>query len=234
MLVIDNVSVKYGDLKVLHDISLEVKEKEVVALLGSNGSGKTTLVNTITGLLKPSSGSIKFLNKRIDTLPSHEIVKIGIACVPEGRRIFPKLKVIENLRVGSYIPEARKRRKETLNWVFNIFPVLRERKNQIAGTLSGGEQQMLAIARALMSNPKLLILDEPTQGLAPLMVEKVFEVIKSLSDWGVTILLSEQNVHGALEIAHRAYILENGRVCLEGRSSDLLKSDFVKKAYLGM
>lgn len=234
MLKVNNIEVKYGDLQILWGVSLEVNENEIVALLGSNGSGKTTLINSVTGIVKPSSGSIEFLGERIDVLPAHEVVKRGIACVPEGRRIFPKLKVIENLRVGSYTPEARKRRRETLEWIFSLFPILKERRNQVAGTLSGGEQQMLAIARALMSNPKLLIMDEPTLGLAPKIVNKVFETIKLLNKENVTILLSEQNVRKALEIADRAYILENGRIKLEGRSSDLVKTPLVKKAYLGM
>jgi branched-chain amino acid transport system ATP-binding protein len=234
MLLVDKVNVKYGDVQVLWDVSLRVDEGEIVALLGSNGSGKTTLVRTIVGLVKPFSGTIMFMGERIDNKKPHEIVRMGIACVPEGRRIFPKLKVIENLRVGSYNHVAKKLRKENLNRIFKIFPILYERRNQLAGTLSGGESQMLAIARSLMACPKLLIFDEPTLGLAPKISSVVFETIKKIKEEGITVLLSEQNVRKALEISNRAYVMESGKVKLEGQSAVLLGDPLIKKAYLGL
>jgi len=232
MLALDAVNVHYGVLHALQDISINVNEGELVVVVGSNGAGKSTMLLTIAGLLKPTSGSIEFLGKKIEKLPPHRIVESGITQVPEGRPSFPYLDVMENLQVGSYLPRCRKERKENLKWVFDIFPVLEERKNQLARTLSGGEQQILSIARALMSRPKLLMLDEPSLGLAPIIVDKTFGTLRKLHDEGVAILLVEQNVLQALKIAERGYVLENGRITLEGK--DLLKNEYVKNAYLGI
>ena len=234
MLKVDKINVFYGDLQALWDVSFEVNEGEKVVIVGANGAGKTTTLRTISGLLRPRSGSIEFLGKRIDKLPPHEIVELGIAHVPEGRRLFPRMTVLENLEVGAYTKRAREKFDDTLEWVFSIFPRLRERKKQIAGTMSGGERQMLAIARGLMSKPKLLMLDEPSLGLAPKLVVKTFEVIERINEEGVTILLVEQNVRHALELADRGYVLETGRITLSGTGEELLKNDYVKKAYLGM
>jgi branched-chain amino acid transport system ATP-binding protein len=234
MLAIDKLNVFYDKVQVLWDVSFKVNEGEVVTLLGSNGAGKSTTVKTIQGLLRPRSGSIKLLNARIDSLPAYRIVGEGIALVPEGREIFPKMSTLENLLLGAYLDRARAAREESLEWVFSLFPKLAERKKQLAGTMSGGEQQMLAIARALMSKPKLLMLDEPSLGLAPLVVLQVFEIIEKLKEEHVTVLLVEQNVHHALEISDRAYILEKGQVILEGQGSDLLNNHYVRQAYLGM
>ena len=234
MLKVNKISVSYGKVQVLWDVSIEVNKGEVVSVVGSNGAGKTTLLHTISGILKPISGSIEFLNERVDRLPPNIIVEKGITLVPEGRRLFPRLTVLENLRMGSYIDRAKEKRDETLRWIFDLLPRLEERKNQLAGTLSGGERQMLAIARGLMSRPKLLMMDEPSLGLAPKIVLNVFEVIKRLKNEGITILLVEQNVRHALELSDRAYVLENGRVVLEGTGKELLGNEQVKKAYLGM
>jgi len=234
MLKVDKINVFYGDLQALWDVSFEVNEGEKVVIVGANGAGKTTTLKTISGLLRPRSGSIEFLGKRIDKLPPHKIVELGIAHVPEGRRLFPRMTVLENLEMGAYTKRAREKLEDTLEWVFSIFPRLKERKKQIAGTMSGGERQMLAIARGLMSKPKLLMLDEPSLGLAPKLVVKTFEVIERINEEGVTILLVEQNVRHALELADRGYVLETGRITLSGTGEDLLKNDYVKKAYLGM
>ncbi len=221
-------------VQVLWDVSFKVEEREMVTIIGSNGAGKTTTLLTISGVLKPKSGKIFFKNEEITNLPSHEISKRGISLVPEGRRLFPNLTVTENLLMGAYNQRAREQRFETLKEVFELFPRLEERKKQVARTLSGGEAQMLAIARSLMSKPSLLMLDEPSLGLAPVLVEEVFEAIKNLKERGTTILLVEQNVAKGLEIADRGYILENGKITLEGRGKDLLKSEKVKKAYLAI
>jgi len=234
MLEVDKINVFYGDLQALWDVSFEVHEGEKVVIVGANGAGKTTTLRTISGLLRPRSGEIRFLGQRIDRLPPHKIVELGIAHVPEGRRLFPRMTVLENLEMGAYIKRAREKFEDTLEWVFSIFPRLKERKDQIAGTMSGGERQMLAIARGLMSRPKLLMLDEPSLGLAPKLVLKVFEVIQRISDEGVTILLVEQNVRHALELADRGYVLETGRITLSGAGEELLENEHVKKAYLGM
>lgn len=234
MLKVNNIDVFYGNVQVLRDVSFEVKKGEVVSIIGANGAGKTTTINTISGLLKPTSGTIEFLGERIDELPPHMIIRKGIAQIPEGRRVFPRLTVLENLRMGSYVPEARKRRKETFRLVFNLFPRLEERKKQLAGTLSGGERQMLAIARGLMSKPKLLMLDEPSLGLAPKLTLETFKVIKQLRDEGMTMLLVEQSIYQALELADRAYLLETGRVILHGTGKELLNDPMIKEAYLGM
>jgi branched-chain amino acid transport system ATP-binding protein len=234
MLELKGLNVFYERVQVLWDVSFTVNDGEVVTLLGSNGAGKSTTVKTIQGLLKPGSGSIRFMNESITGLPAYKIVAEGIALVPEGREIFPKMTTLENLMLGAYVARARDVLNESLDWVFHLFPTLGERKNQLAGTMSGGEQQMLAIARALMSKPKLLMLDEPSLGLAPVIVLQVFEIVQKLRDEGVTVLLVEQNIHHALEISDRAYILEKGRVILEGQGADLLNNHYVREAYLGM
>lgn len=234
MLELNGLSVFYERVQVLWDVSFSVHEGEVVTLLGSNGAGKSTTVKTIQGLLRPGAGSIRFRDQSITGLPPYRIVEAGIALVPEGREIFPKMTALENLMLGSYVPRARDSVDASLEWVFQLFPKLEERKKQLAGTMSGGEQQMLAIARALMSKPKLLMLDEPSLGLAPVIVLQVFEIIEKLREEKVTVLLVEQNVHHALEISDRAYILEKGRVILEGQGADLLQNHYVREAYLGM
>ncbi len=234
MLEIKGLNVSYEKVQVLWGLSFNIEDGEVVTLLGSNGAGKSTTVKTIQGLLKPGSGSIRLMNTSIDGLPAYKIVEEGIALVPEGREIFPKMSVLENLILGAYVSRAKEMKEDSLEWVFSLFPKLEERKGQLAGTMSGGEQQMLAIARALMSKPKLLMLDEPSLGLAPVIVLQVFEIIKKLKEEGVTVLLVEQNVHHALEISDRAYIMEKGRIILEGAGSDLLNNHYVREAYLGM
>nr|CBH38922.1 putative high-affinity branched chain amino acid ABC transporter, ATP-binding protein [uncultured archaeon] len=234
MLELKDLKVAYEKVQVLWDISFSIKAGDVVTLLGSNGAGKSTTVKTIQGILKPKSGSIKFMDKHIEGLPAYKIVDEGIALVPEGREIFPKMNVFENLILGAYVPRAKESLDESLEWVLKLFPKLEERKKQLAGTMSGGEQQMLAIARALMSKPKLLMMDEPSLGLAPVIVLQVFEIIKKLHEEGVTILLVEQNVHHALEIADSAYVLEKGRIILEGKGLELLDDEYVKSAYLGL
>lgn len=234
MLKVEHINVSYGEIRVLWDISFEIYKGEIVAVVGSNGAGKTTLLKTISGLLIPSSGNIEFLGKRIDGLPPYIIAREGIAHVPEGRQIFPFLTVLENLKMGAYANESKRNKEETLEWIFRLFPVLKERSNQIAGTLSGGERQMLAIARGLMMKPKLLMMDEPSLGLAPKIVSEIFEIIEKLHEKGLTILLVEQNVHHALELASRAYVLETGKIVLEGKGELLLNNPEVKKAYLGI
>ena len=234
MLELKDLKVAYEKVQVLWDVSFSIKAGDVVTLLGSNGAGKSTTVKTIQGILKPKSGSIKFMDKHIEGLPAYKIVDEGIALVPEGREIFPKMNVFENLILGAYVPRAKESLDESLEWVLKLFPKLEERKKQLAGTMSGGEQQMLAIARALMSKPKLLMMDEPSLGLAPMIVLQVFEIIKKLHEEGVTILLVEQNVHHALEIADSAYVLEKGKIILEGKGLELLDDEYVKSAYLGL
>ncbi len=234
LLQVDGIDVFYADLQVLWNISLEVFEEELVALLGSNGAGKTTTLRSITGLLKPRSGQILFLGRRIEDLTPHEIVDLGIAHVPEGRRIFPPMTVLENLELGAFTKNARKKKDDSLEFVYSIFPVLKERRNQVAGTLSGGEQQMLAIGRALMSRPKLLLLDEPSLGLAPKVVRKTFEILAEINKNGVTILLVEQSVRNALELSKRSYVIETGKIVLYGDSRKLLEDQEVRKAYLGV
>jgi branched-chain amino acid transport system ATP-binding protein len=231
MLRVENINVAYGSVKVLWDVSFTIGEGEIITIIGPNGAGKTTIVKSIMGLLKPTTGTIEYMGYQIHDTPTHMIVKEGIALVPEGRELFPKMSVMENLLMGAYTSDEK---KKTLQWVFSLFPRLEERKKQLAGTLSGGEQQMVAIARSLMSRPKLLILDEPSLGLAPLMVQKVFEIINILNSEGVTILLVEQNVHHALEISNRGYVLETGRFTLEDSSDKLLDNNHVREAYLGM
>jgi len=231
MLKVENIKVAYDSVNVLWDVSFTIHKKEIITIIGPNGAGKTTTVKTIMGLLKPIAGTIEFLDRHINSEPTHQIVKDGIALVPEGRELFPRMSVMENLLMGAYTSDKK---EETLQWVFNLFPRLEERKKQSAGTLSGGEQQMVAIARGLMSRPKLLIMDEPSLGLAPILVQKVFEIIRTLNSEGVTILLVEQNVHHALGVSNRGYVLETGRITLEGTSDELLNNSHVKEAYLGM
>ncbi len=234
MLRVEGISASYGAVKVIQDISINVDKGECVALLGSNGSGKSTVLKTISGLLKPLSGSVGFMDRRIDGLKPFEVAKAGIAHVPEGRRVFPQLSVEENLDMGSYLPGPKRDRERTKEWVFNTFPRLRERRRQMAGTLSGGEQQMLAIGRGLMLKPALLMLDEPSLGLAPIVTDDVFEKLKGVRQEGVSILLVEQDVYRALELADRGYVMKNGRLTLEGPSRELLENPEVKSAYLGM
>ncbi|KAF5420764.1 MAG: branched-chain amino acid transport system ATP-binding protein [Candidatus Methanocomedens sp.] len=231
MLKVENVNVSYGSVKILWDVDFHIDEGEIITIIGPNGAGKTTIVKTIMGLLKSTSGTIEFNQNPIHLAPTHKIVEGGIALVPEGRELFPRMTIMENLQMGAYTSDEK---EDTLKWVFNLFPRLEERQKQSAGTLSGGEQQMLAIARGLMSHPKLLILDEPSLGLAPIMVKKVFEIVKTLNTQGVTVLLVEQNIHHALEASNRGYVLETGRITLEGTSSELLDNNHVKEAYLGM
>lgn len=234
MLEVRNIDTLHGKTQALWDVCLTINQAEIVALVGSNGAGKTTLLNTISGLLRPASGSIEFLGRRIDGLPPHAVVELGISHVPEGGKAFPEMTVRENLEMGAYPYSAWKQKKETLEQVYQVFPLLKERERQPAKTLSGGERQMLAIGRSLMSRPKLCLFDEPSYGLAPLLVREIFRIIQGLRDRGITVFLIEQNVRRALEIADRAYVLENGRICLEGASDELLQSDFVRKAYLGL
>ena len=233
MLNIKGVNAYYGDLQALWDVSLEVNEGELVALVGPNGAGKTTTLRVITGLLKPASGSIYFNDQCLDREEAHDIVGLGISQVPEGGRVFAGMSVLENLELGAFLPKARAVKDESLKWVYGIFPRLEERRDQRAGTLSGGERQMLAIGRALMSKPKLLLLDEPSFGLAPILVDHIFEMITEINKQGVTILLVEQNIRAALELAHRAYVIENGRVVGQGVHEDLLSFESVRSAYLG-
>ena len=228
---VNKINVWYGDYQVLWDVSLKVKEGEIVSLIGANGAGKTTTLKSIVGLVIPKSGEIKFLGEIITYLPTHERIKKGISIIPERNKIFPKMTVIENILLGN---SNIKQDKDRLKWIFGLFPILEERKNQLAGTLSGGEQQMLAIARALISNPKLLILDEPSQGLAPIMVSKLFEIIKKLNEEGISILISAQNVFHSLSISDRAYVMEAGKIVLHGKGKELLKDERIKKSYLGM
>jgi branched-chain amino acid transport system ATP-binding protein len=234
MLEVSNLDVFYGKSQALRDISLKVNEKEIVALVGANGAGKTTLLNTISGALRPASGSVEFLGKRIDKLSPYTIVQLGISHIPEGRKLFTTMTVHENLELGAYTSEAWKRKEETIEEVYQLFPVLKERARQSASKLSGGEGQMVAIGRGLMSSPKLCMFDEPSYGLAPNLLSEVLEVIKRLRGQGITILLVEQNVRRTLEVADRAYVLENGQIVSEGKGEDLLQDDMVKKAYLGL
>ncbi len=234
MLRVEGIDVAYGDVQVLWDVSLEVREGEIVALIGANGSGKTTTLMTISGLLPTVKGGVFYEEEPIHTRPAHEMVSLGIAHVPEARRLFPDMTVRENLLLGALTPEAKKTRPETLERMFTLFPRLKERQGQPAGTLSGGEQQMAAIARGLMSRPRLLMLDEPSLGLSPLLVAEIFRVIQEVHRGGTTVLLVEQNVFKTLAIADRAYVLENGRVVLSGTGPELLADDHVQKAYLGL
>jgi branched-chain amino acid transport system ATP-binding protein len=234
MLKINNLNASYGVIPILHDVGMEVEEGEIVALLGGNGAGKTTLLNTISGVIKSQSGRITFLGTDIQNRPPDKIVQMGIAQIPEGRKIFPYLTVKENLLMGACTPKAWRKRLVMLERVCTLFPILKERAKQRASLMSGGEQQMLVIARGLMAHPKLLIIDEPSLGLSPLIMSQIFEVIKTFPADGITVLLSEQNALYALEIAARGYVLQDGQVVLEGASDFLLNSELVKKAYIGM
>jgi branched-chain amino acid transport system ATP-binding protein len=230
----DHVNTYYGKIRILWDLTLKIDEKEVVALVGANGAGKTTTLHTIAGLVHPASGSLEFCGNRVDGIPPYQIVQRGICYIPEGGKPFPDMTVRENLEMGAYPHATWKSKEETLDQVYQIFPRLKERAKQLGRTLSGGERQMLAMARGLMSKPKLCMFDEPSYGLAPLLVKVLFQFIKDFREKGMTILLVEQNVRQALEIADRSYVLENGRIVLEGESKGLLQNDHVKKAYLGL
>jgi branched-chain amino acid transport system ATP-binding protein len=234
MLDVQNINCFYGNVQALWDVSIKVEQAEIVALLGANGAGKTTLLNAITGFVKPASGHIYFMGQSLDGVPSHSIMEKGIAYLPEGGRMFPDMSIKENLEMGVYPKSMWKTRKENMERVFELFPKLRERQKQLASTLSGGEKQMLAMARGLMSNPKLCLFDELTYGLAPIMVLEVFKIVKMLKEQGITVLLVEQNVRQSMEIADRAYVLENGRVVIKDSCSRLREDTYIKKAYLGM
>ncbi|MBR5953655.1 MAG: ABC transporter ATP-binding protein [Pseudobutyrivibrio sp.] len=233
MLKVENLVVNYGVIQALKGINFEVNEGEVIALIGANGAGKTTTLQTISGMLSPNSGKVLLNDVDITTIPGHKIVSMGMAHVPEGRRVFPGLTVLENLKMGAYTRSNKTEIAKTLEQVYESFPRLKERQNQLAGTLSGGEQQMLAMGRALMSNPKIVLMDEPSMGLSPIYVDEIFKIIQSISDAGTTVLLVEQNAKKALAIADRAYVLETGNVVLSGDAKDLLNDDSIKKAYLG-
>lgn len=234
MLKVKGIDVSYKDVQVLWDVSFEVHPGELVVILGANGSGKTTTLNAISGLLQLGKGTIEFAGADISKLPGYKIAELGIVHVPEGRRLFPEMSVRENLEMGSLLGEAKTKRKETMKKVFEQFPILEERQNQEAGTLSGGQQQMLALGRGLMAMPKLLILDEPSLGLSPVLVKQIFEIVKNINDQGVTVLLVEQNVNQTLNLCHRAYVLENGRILLQGSGQELLTNEHIKEAYLGI
>jgi branched-chain amino acid transport system ATP-binding protein len=234
VLKVEHIDVFYGDLQVLWDVSFEVNKGEIVVLLGANGAGKSTTLKTISSLLKPEKGSISFEGSRLDEVPAHQIIEFGIAHVPEGRRLFPEMTVEENLITGSLKGESKVKRNDTMESVYDLFPRLRERRKQNAGTLSGGEQQMLAVGRGLMSLPKLLMFDEPSLGLAPILVSEIFQMVKNIRKQGVTVLLVEQNVKHTLAMCDRAYILENGRTTMTGTSKELLNNDHIKQAYLGL
>lgn len=234
MLEIKNIDVFYGDAQALWDVSLTVKEGEIVTLLGANGAGKSTTLRTISGLLKPKKGTVSLSGVRLDRIEPYQIILHGLSHVPEGRRLFPNMTVWENLSVGAYTPPAWKDRSGAMEEMMEIFPILKERRDQLAGTLSGGEQQMCAIARAMISRPKVLLLDEPSLGLAPVIVERIFEVIQKINQKGVTVLLVEQNAYIALQIAHRGYVIETGRVVMEGEANRLSQDEYIKQAYLGL
>lgn len=233
MLEVKDLEVYYGVIQAIKGVSFQVNQGEVIALIGANGAGKTTILHTITGLLSPKRGSVMFEGKEITKVPAHKIVSIGMAHVPEGRRVFAELSVYENLKMGAYTRKDKKEIEESLANVYKRFPRLEERKNQMAGTLSGGEQQMLAMGRALMSKPKIILMDEPSMGLSPIMVNEIFDIIRAVSEGGTTVLLVEQNAKKALGIADRAYVLETGKIVLEGKAEELLENDSIKKAYLG-
>ena len=233
MLTIKDLEVYYGVIQAIKGVSFEVNQGEVIALIGANGAGKTTILHTITGLISPKKGSVLFEGNELTKMPAHKIVSLGMAHVPEGRRVFADLSVYENLRMGAYTRKDKGEIEATLEKVYDRFPRLKERRNQMAGTLSGGEPQMLAMGRALMSKPKILLMDEPSMGLSPIMVNEIFSIIQEVSDSGTTVLLVEQNAKKALAIADRGYVLETGKIVLEGKASDLLNDDSIKKAYLG-
>jgi branched-chain amino acid transport system ATP-binding protein len=234
LLQLKSINAFYGETQVLWNVSLEIKAGELMAIVGPNSAGKTTIMKVITGLLKPVSGEIFYQNEKIDHLPSYCIVDKGIALSPEGRRLFPKLTVLENLEMGNYLKKLHPYRQELIQQMFELFPILKERKNQLAETLSGGESQMLSIARAMMSKPKLLLLDEPSLGLAPNLVTNLFKTIKQLNEQGISIMIVEQHVPQVLKIAHRAYLLENGSIVMEDSGSKMLQNKHIKTAYLGL
>ena len=233
MLKVENLEVCYGVIKAIKGVSFEVNQGEVIALIGANGAGKTTILHTVTGLVEASGGSIEFEGRNLLKTPPHKIVSMGMAHGPEGRRIFQELSVLENLKLGAFTRKDKNEISQTLKMVYERFPRLEERKNQVAGTLSGGEQQMLAMGRALMSHPKIILMDEPSMGLSPLLVTEIFNIINDISKSGTTVLLVEQNAKKALSVANRAYVLETGKIVLEGEASKLMNDDSVKKAYLG-
>ena len=231
MLKVENLEVAYGMIKAIKGVSFEVNEGEVIALIGANGAGKTTILHTVTGLLSPQAGSIVFEGVELTKIPAHKIVGMGMAHVPEGRRVFPDLTVLENIKIGAYLRHDNL--DDDINWVYSLFPRLKERHWQLAGTLSGGEQQMLAVARALMSRPKVIMMDEPSLGLAPLVVQGIFDIIKEINKQGVTVLLIEQNANMALKIADYGYVLQTGNIIMEGTGAELLANEEVRRAYLG-
>lgn len=234
MLKVNEIDVFYGDLQVLWDVSFEVMEKEIVVLVGANGAGKSTTIRAVSSMLKPSKGTIEFKGARLDQLPAYRIIEQGIVHVPEARRLFVDMSTEENLTMGSLYGEAKGRRLETMEYVFELFPILKERRKQLAGTLSGGEQQMLAVGRGLMGHPQLMMFDEPSLGLAPILVQQIFGMVKQINEEGVTVLLVEQNVTQTLAMCNRAYVLENGRIALQGTGDELMSNDHVKEAYLGI
>ena len=234
MLDVENVSAAYGMVQILRDVSFHVEEKEIISIIGPNGAGKTTLVKTIMGLLHPKNGGIRFKGENIEKLPPYEIVKKGLILIPEGRDIFPRMTVEENLKLGAYTANGKSNVKEAKEKVYQIFPVLKKKEKALAQTLSGGEQQMLVICRSLMANPQLLILDEPSLGLAPIIVEKVLDTVRKINEEGVTILLVEQNIRDSLDIADRGYVLEQGNIILEGKSKELLCNNHIKQVYMGL
>jgi branched-chain amino acid transport system ATP-binding protein len=234
MLKVSNIDVFYGDLQVLWDISFEVKEKEILVLIGANGAGKSTTIKTVSSLLTPIKGRIEFNGIRMDRLPPHKIIEHGIVHVPEGRRLFADMSVEENLIMGTLHGKAKSKRFETMEYVYDLFPRMKERRKQMAGTLSGGEQQMLAVGRGLMSLPELMMFDEPSLGLAPILVQEIFSMVRRINEEGVTVLLVEQNVRQTLAMCNRAYVLENGKVVLEGTSKELMNNEHVKEAFLGI
>ena len=233
MLEINNLEVHYGVIKAIKDVSFKVNEGEVIALIGANGAGKTTILHTVTGLINPTAGSVTFNDSDITKTSAHKIVRMGMAHVPEGRRVFANLSVLQNLKLGAYTRKDKNEIEESLENVFTRFPRLKERQNQLSGTLSGGEQQMLAMGRALMSKPRILLMDEPSMGLSPIFVNEIFDIIRAVKADGTTVLLVEQNAKKALTIADRGYVLETGRIVLEGNANELLNNDLIKKAYLG-
>ncbi|MGN0385786.1 MAG: ABC transporter ATP-binding protein [Lachnospiraceae bacterium] len=233
LLKVEDLHVSYGMIQAIKGISFEVNKGEVIALIGANGAGKTTILHTITGLISPESGKVYLEDRDITRVPGHKIVTLGMAHVPEGRRVFANLTVLQNLKMGAYTRKDKSEIAETLKMVYSRFPRLEERKNQLAGTLSGGEQQMLAMGRALMSHPQIILMDEPSMGLSPIFVNEIFSIIEEVSKSGTTVLLVEQNAKKALSIADRAYVLETGKIVLEGKASELLNNDSIKKAYLG-
>ncbi|MEJ5363590.1 MAG: ABC transporter ATP-binding protein [Desulfosoma sp.] len=234
MLQVEQLDVAYGDVQVLWDVTFHVDANEFVVLVGANGAGKSTLMKTISGLIRPIRGAIRFGDVRLDRVQPYEVIQFGLSHIPEGRQLFPEMSVLENLEMGALKPEAKAKRKETLEWVFELFPRLKERRHQMAGTLSGGEQQMCAIARGLMSLPRMVLFDEPSLGLSPRLTQEIFRLVQEIHNKGMTILMVEQNVKQTLAICDRAYVLENGRIVMEGTGRALLEDERVKTAYLGL